>query len=131
MSENFKFEKLPGEPIGIFTALPGYDMSVDVVAGTAAAFEFLDAQDEPIYYIHDFLVVDFPDVEDVSVGAMTVALSENPLFKHPNIREIIFVTTNMLFSLAAKGLDSNLYGNIKSRTFATMEEALSYARSGG
>lgn len=128
MSDAFQFEKLPGEPIAIFKALPSYNMAADARASVEGAFEFFETIDEPVYYVHDFLDITPLNFEDVSIGAMTVAIAENPIFKHPKIREIIFVTTSDLLAMAAKGLDTEPYGNIKIHIFTRMEDALAYAR---
>lgn len=131
MSEKFGFEKLPGEPIGILTTYPDYDMSVDYVNSTPATSEFLDAQTEPIYFISNFLEMVRPDLDDVSLGAFSAAFAENPVFKHPNVKEFIIISNEPIFNLSAQGLDSDLYGNVKVKVFTTLEEALSYARGAG
>ncbi|MBN1563635.1 MAG: hypothetical protein JXA10_07345 [Anaerolineae bacterium] len=128
MSDKFKFEKLPGEPIVVFTAFESYRMAQDAQLSVEATFEFFDALDEPTNYILNWLDLNPLDIEDVSVGAMAVALAENPIFKHPKMRKIIFVTTSEIFILAARGLDSDTYGHIKIDVFPTLDEALQYAR---
>jgi hypothetical protein len=50
------------------------------------------------------------------------------LFKHPNIREALLVTQSPVASLAAKGLNSPIFGNARLTIFKTLKEALEYAR---
>ena len=131
MPNKYTFRKLPGEPIIVFTPSASYHMAIDVQASIETAFEVLAELTESVYYIHDWLAIKPLDINDVSVGAMSAALSQNPLFKHPQIREIIFVTTDKILLAAAEGLNSKVYDYIQVRSFSTMEEALSHVRSQG
>lgn len=126
--EKYHFEKLEGEPILLFTVYNTYSMATDAQESVRVTFDILDDIGEPVFYVLDWLNLNPLSLEDVSEGAMRVALAENPLFKHPQIRGLAFVTLSDIFTLAARGLDSDTYGNIKIEIFATVNEALAYAR---
>ena len=130
MPEKYKIEKLPDEPIIIFTAFENFDMAHDAPATVEGVHVFLSDLTEPVYFIHNWLVVKLLDTMDVSIGAMSAALAQNPLFKDPNIREIIFVTTDKLLAASAEGSNSEIYGYVKIHIFPTMAEALRFARAG-
>jgi hypothetical protein len=87
----------------------------------------LDSLDEPVYFINDTSAVDF-DLATVIEGSNLVARGENPIFHHPNIRSVIYVTQSDLGALAAKGMDSNAFGNVDVKIFRTLDEALAYVR---
>lgn len=126
--EKYHFEKLDGEPILLSTMYNTYEMSTDAKESVRATFDVLSKLDEPVYYILDWRNLNPLSMEDISVGAMSVALAENPLFKHPQILGLVFVTSSDILSLAARGLNSAVYGNIKIDVFATVDEALRYVR---
>ena len=133
MSEKFQydkyhFEKLDDEPFLIFTAYNSYSMAEDAEESVKVTFDLLNHINEPIYYILDWQDIDPLNMEDVSVGAMSVALSQNPLFKHPKFLGIGFVTSSEILAMAAKGLDSELYGHIKIEIFDSVDDAVNFFR---
>ena len=65
-------------------------------------------------------------LDDIVAGVNNLSRGESALWKHPNIKELIFVTTNTNIQMAAKGLNSLMFGNIQAEIFETREEALEY-----
>jgi hypothetical protein len=120
-------KKLPDEPILIVT-LSGY--ITEWVRSALVGVEMtaiLDASSEPLFLILDMSAVE-QCYEDIVIGATKAAHGKKPLLKHPNIREILEVTTNSLYETVAESLDNPIFGNIKIRLFQTREDALAYAR---
>ncbi len=57
------------------------------------------------------------------------ARGDTPIFHHPNVGRLIFVTQSELVELGAKTLDSPIYGNLSIPVFSTLDQAMHYARS--
>jgi hypothetical protein len=126
----YKIERLPGEPILIHTLLEGWSVADDMPVNIDQLIEHLDAADEPLYYIGDLSSGLRLSLQDVILAANRTARGSNALFHHPNLRELLMVTDLKLFELAARGLDSQAFGNVPVSVFQTLEEALEYARNG-
>jgi hypothetical protein len=127
----YEIEKLPGEPILVHTMLEGWSVADDLPANIDQAVEHLDAANEPLYYIANFSNGLKLDLKDVILAANQAARGGNAMFHHPNFRELLVVTDARLLDLAAKGLDSEVFGNVPVAVFGALEEALAYARAGG
>ncbi len=126
----YEIEKLPGEPILVCTLSETWSVADDMLATIDQAMEHLDAADEPLYYIHDVSRGLKLDLKDVILATNQVARGSNALFHHPNFKKYLVVTDLKLFELAAKGLDSEIFGNVPVAVFETLEEALEHARNG-
>lgn len=124
---SFTTHKLPGEPIIVHTMDADYSVARDFTAGVDSIIAVLDAQSEPTY-----LVVDMDDahfgLDDVMSGASQAARQEGALLRHPRLRETLLITQSDLFRLAARGLDSDVFGHVRVKLFATVDEALAYCR---
>jgi hypothetical protein len=121
-------EKLLNEPIVIVTLSEDYDFATEAAAGVQENLAFLDSLDEPVYYVTDTSAVDF-DLGAVIEGSNLAARGTNPLFHHPNIRSVIYVTQSILSALAAKGMGSDAFGNLNIKVFGTLDEALAHVRT--
>ncbi len=130
MSEHkpYTVDLLPDEPIMVIETFEGYSARAHVKEIVARAREFLDAAPEPLTVIH--LIDTVPaTVDDAILTANVAGRGDNPIWKHPNIRDVIWVTQNRLAKFAIKGLESEIFGGLKHLGFDTLEEALAYARS--
>jgi hypothetical protein len=121
-------EKLPDEPIVVVTIQGGYDVTTEAAQSIKDGIAFLDSLDEPVLYITDFSSAEF-GLTEMILGSNLAARGENPIFRHPKVREIIYVTQSDLSKLAARGMDSEAFGNLKISVYGTLEEALAYARA--
>jgi len=122
-------QKLPNEPIILRILGADIQSEQEMKAGMLADIKLLDTQSEPVFLILD--MTNSPvtrTLDSVAVGA-NMATRQLPLFKHRNVREVVFVTTNRMMSLVAEGLDSEIYGYVKARAVGTVDEALAYARN--
>ena len=121
-----KFDLLPGEPILIQTLDKEFNFGTDGKPLLEKTMATLDAQSEPIFYIADMTEVDF-SLDDV-IGASNLVTRQVAMFRHPKMREGIIITESFLMNLAAKGLNSPIFGDIKVKVFKTVDEALAYVR---
>ncbi len=122
-------EKLPGEPILVSTVFEAWNSVDELGDGLNQAIEHLDAADEPLYLVADVSGLKL-DLRDVILVANQTARGSKAILHHPNLREFLVVTDLKLFELAARGLDSEIFGNVPVSVFGTLEEALEHARDG-
>ena len=125
--KSFHVELLPGEPILLFEVTEEYATARDWPEGDAATRQFLDQAREPLYHLIDLTEASFT-LDDIVVGVNKLSRGTAALWKHPNILDLIFVTDDATIQMAAKGLDSLMFGNIEAKIFETREEALEYIR---
>jgi hypothetical protein len=123
----FTVEKLPGEPIVIYTQISGGNASDEMKLSIAENVRVLDAQTEPVYLINDMRAHKL-NLDQILQGASMVARGDNALLHHPMIRENIFVVTDPMMKTAITGLSSATFGQVKMIRFDTVEDALAYCR---
>ena len=128
MSPYKKMEMLPDEPILIVTYLEGFNIAEQIPQSFKDTMAVLDQVKEPVFYIVDLTQLSL-SLDDVITTSSLGARGDQPLWHHPMIREMIFVSPSTLVKLTAQGLDSPAFGNLKARIFQTRDEALGYARA--
>jgi hypothetical protein len=121
-------QKLPNEQIVVDTMSPDYHLSVELPQGISKLFEVADGLAEPVFWIVDASVVKEVTIEDLLTGTELLIRGKNPLYRHRNMREVLYVSTSPMVRLAAAGLANELFGNLKIRVFDNIESALQYAR---
>ncbi len=124
----YTIEKLPGEPILLFTAHRDYDVSVDIVKAAAEVNQLLDELGEPVFFVQDLMAVVI-DVDDMLVGSNTAGGSETATFRHPNIREVVAATQDQMLRMALEGMANETYGNVRVSLFDNIDDAMAYVRS--
>ncbi len=124
----FKIQKLPNEPVVLATMEVDFNMIRDSEAAIAETVAILDASPEPLVYISDTSNVTFSYDETVE-GTNAVARGENPLFHHPNIRQVLMVVGNVMQEMVAQGMRTDTFGNVNVVTFKSLDEALAHVRS--
>ncbi len=85
-------QKLPGEPIIVHTQRGATE---DEIRGEMlGVIQLLDEQSGPVFFILDLTDSPIARSLDAVVVASNLAARQLKLFKHPNIHQILFVTTN-------------------------------------
>ena len=135
---SYTVKKLDHEPIIHYKLGADYSIVAESAAAEAEVIALVAAQVEPVYVIFDFSQVKL-GLEDVvqgsnmlvsGVGAKRHAGEKTQgIFDQPNMRQMIMVTDSRLIQMAAKGMNSPIFGNQNIVVCATPEEALAYARS--
>jgi hypothetical protein len=124
---SYTVEKLPGEPILISVMGEAYDIGRDVSASAQQLLDLLETMDVPV-----FLVADMREIRanfgDVVAGLGAATRGEAAVFRHPNIREVVVVTTSDLLGMGAKALGQLQYGGLRASVFESLDEALAYVR---
>lgn len=124
---SFETSLLPGEPIILMKLHSTFSVAKDTAASNASLLELLETANEPLYLVIDVteLKISFSDM----VGGMaTLTKGEMAVFKHPNLKQIVAVTTSDMIALGAKALGQSQYGEVMAKTFPTLDEALAYVR---
>jgi hypothetical protein len=121
-------QKLPNEPIVLDKVSADYRLSVELPIGISKLFEVADGLTEPVFWIVDVSEVQDMTIEDILTGTELLIKGKKPLYRHPNIREVLYISTSRLIRMAAAGLISEVFGNLKIRVFENLESALQYAR---
>lgn len=122
----YTIEKLPDAPVVIFVhETKQFSTEMDPAIHDIVAV--LDAQSEPVFLIMDIRQVSW-GMDDVTIGANAVTRRPEAMLHHPNMREVLFISTLGLIKLAAQGLRSAAFGGVNVRVFDTTEQALDYCR---
>jgi hypothetical protein len=129
---SYSIEKLPVEPIILYTAHPDHNVAAELQYVIADLRELLDVQEEPVYFVNDLRNGPSPSVEDLLKASTLLARGDNPIYQHPNIRKLLVVSTDRIVRMAyQQGGSSATFGSIGVEVFETMEEAMEFVRSGG
>lgn len=121
------FKKLENEPIVIVTLPTEYNLAVELPKLMPKYISLLNAATEPVYWIVDARDSSLK-VDEIILGASLVARGEHPLYHHPNIREVIYVTSSRIMKLAAEGLKGDAFGHVNIKLFDDLDQALEYIR---
>lgn len=121
-------QKLPDELIVIDKMSADYRLSVELPAGISKLFEFADSLTEPVFWIVDVSEVQDMTIEDILTGTELLIKGKKPFYRHPKIREVLYISTSRLIRMAAAGLISEMFGNLRIRVFENLDSALQYAR---
>ncbi len=126
-------QKLPSEPITIWTPTDGWDWVADTPQANADFMALWEVSDEQVFHIVNTEAYQF-DLEGLSVGAAAVAFGENALYAHPKLKTAIIVTQDPKVLFAIKTMidsmkkGSGAYKAVPMLTMSTLDEALAYCR---
>ncbi len=130
---HYTIQKLPNEPITIWTPMDEWDWVADSPESNAKVVALWDASDEAVYHIANTQHYNW-NLEGLTTAAASAAFGENPLFTHPKLKGVIIVTQDpkVLFAINAvvesmKG-GGSLYRSSPVLAMSTLEEALAYIR---
>ena len=124
---SFSFELLPDEPILIGTIHDSFSLRDDIDSFLSELDSILDSVDQPVYYINDIRKLKVNVFQDFVLAANKGARDRKG--SHPNVDITIVVSTDSLVRLGARGLQSDVFGNLPILVSDTLEEALAQARS--
>jgi len=124
----YQLEQFPDAPIVMCTMRQDYDMATDAPVFAQEIEALAQNWPEPVYLI---MIEDgyVPGLQDILIGANVATRGEHPVFRNPNIREVLYVTSDKMAQLALKGLNNPVFGHTMVKVFGTREGALAYAQS--
>jgi hypothetical protein len=126
--KHYTIEVLPDEPILVVSISEGFKIAEHMPHSIGDVRAVLDQAKEPLFYILDVTKLSL-SLDEVIMAASLGARGEQPLWHHPMIREMMFVSPSILIKLAAQGLSAPTFGGLNARIFETLDEALAYARA--
>ena len=121
-------KQFPGEPIVVQTMSPDYQLQVEFPQDYPKLYALLDQQPRPVFWVVDISAIIGLTFEDLLKGTEIVARGDKALYRHRNIREVLYVSTEKMIKMAAAGLKADTFGNIKVLVFESLDAALQYAR---
>jgi hypothetical protein len=125
----YTVERLPQEPIILHNILRDWNVSRDITESIDACVRLLDEADEPIYFITimaDDVSISLPDL---LVASTRLARGSNALMHHRNMKQYLVVTRSAPLKMAVKGLNSDVFGNVPTAAFDTLDEAMAHIRA--
>ncbi len=84
---------------------------------------FLDDSPVPLFAIDDVRKMNVA-LGDVVAFASLGTRGPDPIWRHPNLRCVCFITDSALIRAAVAGLNSPTFGNTAAKAFPTVEYAL-------
>lgn len=125
---SFEVETLHGEPIVIARFGEDYNMLADFSKSRAVIGEAFAKQSTPFYYILNISASKFDFSQMIARLAALTDAKTGP-YRHPLLKEVIFVSESDLAEMAAEAIQQDQYGEIKSKLYKSEEEAIEYVRS--
>lgn len=86
---------------------------------------WVERLDHPVYYVTDVTDVRL-SLGDIMQAVQLATRGIKPLLHNPKIIEALVVTTDALTLMAARSINSYVFGNVKFKTFTTLDSALNY-----
>lgn len=123
----YQHKMLSDEPIVVVNIESDYVIARDMGPSTTDGRTLLVSFKEPVFWIIDASQVKL-NVNDVINASNQGTRGHEPLWHHPNIRELLLVTQSKLVQMAASGVKSLPFGNLEVKVFGLLDEALAYCR---
>lgn len=120
---NTTYTLMENLPVFIGTNRPEYSIAKDWAPGVVDMKRVLDAQEKPLFWISDVRELKI-SLEDVVAAANMGGRGEEPIWHHPNIRGVYFISNSKMVELAARGMNTPMFGNTVVKVFDTVEKAL-------
>ncbi len=121
----YSIEKLPGQPIirlNSYETVAG-DQQEDLFQHLYAA---LEEQPAPVYLLVDSREQTGINLDGIIQSANIAAKGVKSVLHHPNMIELVLLSSSKLAQLAAKGLRSDIFGNVAVQIFETETAAFDY-----
>ncbi len=125
---SFEVEVLHGEPIVIARFWADYRMSTDFSKSRAEIGKVFAEQSEPFYYILNLSASKFDFGQMITRLAALTDAKTGP-YRHPLLKEIIFVAESELGMMASDAVQQDQYGAVQSKLCNTEAEAIEYVRA--
>ena len=126
-------EKLPNEPITIWTPYEGWNWVRDTPLSQTVLRKIWNESDEQMFHIANVLNIKV-NLDDLIFASANVAYGENALFDHPKLKSTIVVTKDPMITLAIGNMidamkrNTGVYVQVPLMLMDSLEKALDYAR---
>ncbi len=125
---SYSIEPVTGEQIIVIAFHQDFDFKHELRPLTEDLRAMLDGASEKVILINDLEHISLK-LEDLLNAGDMARRREESMFHHPNVLGIAVVSSSKVIQLSARGLNSATFGNLNLPVFATLDEALGYARS--
>lgn len=124
----YKLTQFENEPILLVSLEADFSVRHDQPVSDAETRAILEASPTKLFNIVDLTRLRL-NMDDVIAGAHNGTAHEEAVWRHPKNELVIFVSPNRMVQVAAKGLSATAFGGIETRTFNTVDEALTWVRA--
>jgi hypothetical protein len=121
-----QLSKLPDLPVILREIDADYGGLGQLDKMTEENIALLDVQTEPTYFVILLHNLKF-SFEDMIQGVNS-ATKQTRFLKHPQLAELVLITTQKPLELMAKGLASPVFGRLAVKTVPNLDVALDYVR---
>ncbi len=104
-----------------------FTLKEDLPVSIQQVGEILDSVETPHCFIIDATKLKMK-FGDMVMGGAIVTRGDSAVFKHPNLTQLVVVTTSDLIETVAKAYSQAQYGSLSVRVFGSLDEAVEYAR---
>lgn len=121
-------DRMDDERIVIVTFCADFQPGAEMALMTGELTQVINEMGAGVTIVNNLIDANF-SLNDVIEAANVARRQEVSLFHHPNVRQIVGVSSSKLITLSAKGLSHATFGNLNLPMFGTIDEALNYARN--
>ncbi len=122
----YTIDLLPDEPIIFQVMGKEYQVTKHLESSASEIGRLLDTASQPLALIVDLREVSL-GLDDI-IGGANAATRMNGLFRHSNLRKTVLITSSRIIELAARGMNTPIFGHMKMEVSKTLEEAMAMAR---
>lgn len=121
--QNQTIIRLETHPVLMNILEPDYKFSRDFPEGVAEMRRIMDASPDPLFIIDDVSQAQF-SLDDLINAANQGCRGETPLWHHPKMLGIYFITQSKTIEMAVGGITSSTFGKVHARVCHSLDEAL-------
>jgi hypothetical protein len=107
----------------IATCNKDFQLSQEITLLIASIIDLVETQSAEVDLIVDMRNASI-GLDDVIMAANHGRKSERSVFRHPQIKRVVYVSTSRLVELGAKGLNNPVFGNLTVRVAGSVEDGL-------
>lgn len=122
----YRIDERDGDPVVIATIFEDFNPTEDVQDLARDLNTTFDGLGTPAYLVLDRSQAAPVNMDDVQVGSNVMARQSGMNFHHPNMIEVIVVTTDVVIRQAFAGMQSEVYGRVKMHLVEAIDEAFAY-----
>lgn len=116
-------------PVVVFQANEDYNAAKEMIPGHQDVLALLESGEHPVYHLVDMLRPPPLSFDAMQEGANASARGPNPVFHHPRVKQVIFVTADPVLKTVIKAMQTETYGNLVIQQFDVMDDALDHIRA--
>lgn len=121
--KNQEYTLLDTHPVLLNTVLPDFNIARDWAEGEVEMRQLIDTYEGRLFLVLDVRQMNMT-FDDLILGASMGSRGTAPIWHHPKVQGIYFISDSKLVAMIAKGLHSPVFGNTAAKACGTVEEAL-------